>query len=250
MSLPQGKDLPIEALIPFQPWKEFSTAITLGRNAWLQGEHVTIIGPTGSGKTTLAYYLLPYMPYQLVLATKPKSPSLSRFARDHHYTFLREWKDMNPKRAPKRIIWPTFRGDEDIANVRKVCYQTLNSAFHEGGWAVYLDELRYLTEYPPKGLGLAGMVHLYLLQGRELGISLMAGTQRPAWIPREFYTQATHLFFYQFQEDTDLRNISGIGGMNPDLIRAGVMKLRKYEFLYLNTRTGAMVRSRTPDPTK
>jgi hypothetical protein len=47
-----------------------------------------------------------------------------------------------------------------------------------------------------------------LQQGRSAGISVVAMTQRPAFIPLAFYDQATHLFVWR---DNDLRNRQRIG---------------------------------------
>lgn len=243
MTNPVIGDLPT---VPKMSWEEFSDAFTMGDLAWLQGEHVSLIGPTGSGKTTLAYFLLPLRKYSIVLATKPKSPSLTRFGRDHHYTVLKEWKQMPPKRSPKRIIWPRMERVSDVPNQMRVVGDTLNNVFMEGGWCLYIDELRYVTET----LGYKRYVNLFLLQGRELGISLVIGSQRPAWIPLEVFDQATHLFFWNDRDDRNLSRISGISSIDTWLIRDTILSLGRHEFLYINTRTGTLVRSKSPDPSE
>lgn len=232
--------------VPTLDWEEFSNEFAMGNLAWLQGEHVSLIGPTGSGKTTLAYFLLPFRQFSIVLATKPKSPSLTRFGRDHHYKVMKDWRWYPPTRVPKRIIWPEMNNITDTINQSKVVGETLSNVFVEGGWCLYIDELRYVTET----LGYKRWVNLYLLQGRELGISLVVGSQRPAWIPLEVFDQATHLFFWQDRDDRNLSRISGISSMDTYTIRETILSLKTHEFLYINTRSGRMIRSKAPNPTE
>src|SRR5690349_6421632 len=52
---------------------------------WRQGEHVGLIGPTGSGKTTLAMWLLPLRKYVVVLGTKPRDKTLDELAARGYY---------------------------------------------------------------------------------------------------------------------------------------------------------------------
>ena len=85
------------------------------------------------------------------------------------------------------------------------------------------------------------------MQGRALDLSLVAGTQRPAWVPLEMYSQATHVFFWRTSDRRDLDRIGGLGAHDPQTIRAVVRNLRKHEALYVNTRTGALVRTTAPE---
>lgn len=233
-------------IVPKVEWDDFVTQFTLGDLAWLQGEHVSLIGPTGAGKTTLAYFILPMRQYSVVMATKPKSPSLSRFGRDHGYKVLKEWENLSPTRVPKRIIWPNMRSLTDLPNQVRVIGDTFSNIFMEGGWSLYIDELRYVTTE----LGFKRWVNLYLLQGRELGISLVVSSQRPAWIPLEVFDQATHLFFWNDRDDRNLSRIAGISSMDTYLIRDTIVNLERHQFLYINTRTGSMVISKSPNPSE
>ncbi|MGY5107128.1 hypothetical protein, partial [Streptomyces sp. 900105245] len=72
--------------VPLVPWESF-----VPRFRWRQGEHVALIGPTGSGKTHAAFWLLPMRDYVCILATKPKDESLDRFGKKNGYRKLKEW---------------------------------------------------------------------------------------------------------------------------------------------------------------
>jgi hypothetical protein len=58
------------------------------------------------------------------------------------------------------------------------------------------------------------------------------------------YDQATHLFFFRFQDENDLKRIGGIGWLDSRVIRETVSRLQRYDFLYINTVTGRKVISR------
>lgn len=212
---------------------------------WNQGQHLAIIGPTGKGKTTLAMALLPKQSFVAIMATKPRDTTMDSLAATGYKVFRRwpqSWPMNSVKRYPRRIIWPrSFElGRKSKDKQKAVIYEAMAAAFKEGSWCVFFDELYYAVNE----LGLGSEVKQYLLQGRSLGISLACATQRPAWVPREIYDQSTHLFFFKDNDETNLKNISGISGeRNQAEIRNTIRQLDRHEFLYINTITGAMVRS-------
>lgn len=222
---------------PRVPWDEFLTKYF----RWEQGEHVALIGPTGQGKTTLLTNLLPLHPYVVVFATKPKDESMSRLIRTGYYP-VKEWQRLDPKQYPRRVLWPDAGQLDSVLTQKNVFHDAFQKIYREGGWTVAIDELWYIDNV----LKLEMDVKLYLLQARALGISLLAATQRPAWVPLEIYDQSTHLFFWRDNDETNLRRLSGISFRSADLIRSVVSELEKFQVLYINTRTGQMFRTRAP----
>lgn len=212
---------------------------------WNQGEHLGIIGPTGSGKTTLSNAILPKQRFVSVLATKPRDSTMDSLAARGYKVFRRwpqSWPYNNPKKYPRRIIWPKHfeLGRKSKEKQKAVIYEAMAAAFKEGSWCVYTDELYYLVQE----LGLGSEVKQYLLQGRSLGISFACATQRPAWVPLEVYDQSRHLFFFKDNDESNLKRISGISGERSQAeIRKIIRTLERHQFLYINSVTGAMVRS-------
>lgn len=223
---------------PRVPWDEFLSKYF----RWEQGEHVALIGPTGQGKTTLLTNLLPLHPYVVVFATKPRDESMSRLIRHDNYYPVKEWQRLDPKQYPRRVLWPDAGSLNSVTNQQEVFHDAFGRIYREGGWTVAIDELWYIDNV----LKLEMDVKLYLLQARALGISLLAATQRPAWVPLEIYDQSTHLFFWRDNDETNLRRLSGISFRSADLIRSVVSELEKFQVLYINTRTGQMFRTRAP----
>jgi hypothetical protein len=224
---------------PRVPWDKFVKR----EFRWEAGEHVGLIGPTGQGKTTMLLNLLPLHPFVVVFATKPKDDSMSRLIQQG-YVKMERWQSMPAKDTPRRVLWPNARTIDATKRQKEVFRDAFDRIYREGGWTVAIDELWFFVNV----LGLDAEVKLYLLQGRSLGISLIAGTQRPAWVPLEVYDQSTHLFFWRDNDGRNLQRLSDINLRSSALIRHIVSNLERHQVLYINTRTGKMIRTRTPKP--
>lgn len=233
--------------VPFQEWAAFYADRYYAKRParWNQGEHIALIGKTNCGKTTVARALLPIRDYVTVLGTKPRSESLDRFAREDHYRIFREWPEKTPAEgSPKRLLWPIMRNLGDTANQRRQIGMAMNSIFTEYGWTLYSDELRYITET----LGLSKAVEIFLMQGRELGISFVGAMQRPRFVPLTMYSQSTHLFFWRESDQRNLEVISAINSIDSYFVSSVITQLEDHEFLYIHSPTGYMVRSKAPNP--
>jgi hypothetical protein len=222
------------------PWEELAAP---GGIQWNQGEHVTIIGPTGYGKTTVELLLLPRRAYTVFLATKPRDRVLSGLVRSGEFYKTETWPPPGPADLfPKVMLWPKWTGPADTAAVAETFYEALSAVFVEGSWCVAADELAWLC----RRYGLADTFRDLWQQGRSNDLSLLCCVQRPAWVPLDAYTESTHLFLFKQTETEALKRIQGLGGMDPVRVRNLVRRLRKYEFVYINKATEQLVVSRTP----
>jgi hypothetical protein len=143
----------------------------------------------------------------------------------------------------RAVVHPPFPRDPDLlqSEHRRVFRNAIVEAYRSGGWAVIADEVRYLTEF----LQLRKEMELLWLQGRSLGVTVVAATQRPRSIPLTAYDQATHLFFWRDNDRENLKRIADMGGsVNPRDIQNAVANLDRHTMLYVNSRTGDTIETR------
>jgi energy-coupling factor transporter ATP-binding protein EcfA2 len=235
---PEVRAAHAHGMAPRVPWDVF-----VSRLDWQQGEHVGLIGPTGQGKTNLLMNLLPLRTYTTVFATKPRDNSMDRLIASG-YLKMDKWAAIPPERAPKRVLWPNATTIDSEDHQRKVFKHAYGEIYREGGWCSVVDEGFYMSEI----LSLKKEMKVMWTQGRSLGISHVVATQRPRWVPLEMYDQSTHLFFWLNNDDESLRRMSGLGVASSNVVRTLVQGLETFQCLYLNTRTGDMMRTRAPAP--
>lgn len=181
---------------------------------WKQGEHVVIIGDTGSGKTYLESKLLPLREYVIVLRTKPDDIKFDGFRKVDSYLKLGNVKEH------KFLLTPKYEEQQLHAS------RAMEMVWKEGGWAFAIDELYYATSV----LRVERQVNKLVTQGRSKAITMVMGMQRPAWISRFALSQATHAFIFRC-EGRDMITISQ--SLSPSVIKP-IEKLKRYEFVYFN----------------
>jgi energy-coupling factor transporter ATP-binding protein EcfA2 len=198
---------------------------------WRQGEHVTIIGMNGSGKTTLAHSLLDKRTWRIMLVTKDDDLTWRGWRTVGSVERIRPRPAERPGQADQGTSWRLYPPYTSSAPVFRAAFDRI---WADGGWTCYVDEA-YAVQH--KGLE-ANLVQL-LTQGRSKRISMVCGVQRPAWVSRFVFSEATHVFAFQCGDRRDLKALrDGIG----DAFADAASDLKRYEYLYYHKVTRRMVR--------
>lgn len=233
--------LPSSDPVPTLSWDEF-----LREFQWYQGEHVTAIGPTKSGKTTLFRELMRRArrerthPWQVVTATKRKDEILDTF-KPEGFVKMPSWQVHDAEVFSKVMLAPPLPSAREKAKQADAIREALTSIYQQGGWLVLLDELKHIAGY----LKLEPEVELLLHQGRSAGITVVSAVQRPRHVPLMAYDQADHIFMWESRDSNIRKRLAEIGGkVDPNLIEHGLRNLRdRHSFLYIHPSTGNVVES-------
>lgn len=213
---------------------------------WKPGQHITIIGPNGQGKTTLGLELERKRPYVVMFGSKPRDPIFNELIK-RGWTHIDKWPkavydDDHGRR--RLLLWVPTSKQEQVAKTRAIFLHTLEQIMDLGGYVADIDELLFASD--PTWLGLGKQFELMWQQARTLGVSLLVKSQRSAHIPLLAYDQVEHLFVFR---ENDLRGADRIGemaGLDRFEVRDAVRDLDRFECLYIGVRTGRLVRTKAP----
>lgn len=149
---------------------------------WLLGEHIAVVGDTGTGKTYLISQLVAARKYVVFFSTK-RDETTKHF---EGFQRARRADKMDDVFASHIILSPSYE------NQAREGWEMLERAWKQGNWTIVIDELWYAEK-----LGLKWQVERLLTQGRSKGVSVVVGMQRPAMISRFAIASCTHLFSFR-----------------------------------------------------
>lgn len=210
------------------------------------GEHVTILGPTGTGKTTLGYELLQKTArpdlQAIVLVLKPRDDTVAAWAKKLDHKIISGWPPpvslwdlVSNKKRSGYAVWPkhTFDPDQDDPHLYREMRKAMLAAYRKGNRIIFADEMRGLVDLAP-GYSLKREVQTIHMRGRSMNTGLWTSSQSPTFIPRTAYSQASHLFLGQDPDKQAQDRFGEIGGVNRwDIVRA-VSRLKKHQWLYIH----------------
>lgn len=199
--------------------------VQLNRILPARGDRVGVFGQTGSGKTTLARAILQHREYAIICDPKRRI-SWPGYTVVDFKTLLK----IDPIKFPKVIYKPTFEDIQD--NKGAVINAFFRWVYERENCTLYVDELSLIArgdDYP-RYFGVC------LQQGRELGIEVISGSQRPMWIPQIAMSEAEHLYCFYLKLAQDRNRIEQLAGIPSKEIEG----LAKQEFLYA-PQDGALV---------
>lgn len=194
------------------------TLVNLDEIVPRESDRVFMVGQTGSGKTTLARALLKKREHVVVLDTKRRIawPGFVVF------TDFAKLSDIDPERVQKVIFRPSF--DDIVNNDGAIVNAFFRWVFERQRCTLYVDELADVAsgDNYPRHYGSC------LMQGRELQIEVISGTQRPTYIPQIAMSEAEHVYCFKLRMFADRQRVERLTGIPSAQIAA----LFKREFLY------------------
>lgn len=164
-------------------WTQFQTWF---KAMWEPGQHVALVGPTGTGKTTLVVGFLPLRKYVLALDAKGGDSTLSTLEQ-HGFVRIgwppsREIRKQIEEGQPARlIVGDRVRTTRDLPKLRRQIGLALRDAYDEEGWTVYCDELQIIADR--RFMGLGASIERNLIAARDRKVSMVMSYQRPANVP-------------------------------------------------------------------
>lgn len=209
------------------------------------GECVTFLAPMQDGKTTLAFQLLERTARAsltaLVLVMKPRDATPASWTRHLGFHEVPTWPPPNKwpwqDKPTGYTLWPrhTFNASVDNAHMSVQFKNALQWAYKRGNCILFADEVYGLVAELD---GLTEDLIALWSRGGGMGVGLWAATQRPAGsqgkgVPGFMYSNSTHLFLAKDPDKASRRRYGEIGGIDPQLVEAIVMKLQRFQFLYI-----------------
>jgi len=212
-------------------------------------EHLSIYGQTGSGKSYFEQWVLRERArargsHIVILATKPADKTLT----DMQWPIIEDWP---PGYGKKQVIYwakqPGRPGDPNGLRQQRASVMRLLDELWvpDSNWILACDELAYLVE----DLRLRTIVTRYYREGRALGLTMVATTQRPAGVVRQMHSEAGWkvVFAPEDEEDTD-RMAQVLGNRRHYREVLPTLDRSKYEFLIVRKLTGEAYISSIPAP--
>lgn len=178
----------------------------------------TFIGMTGSGKTTLAKFLLGFYPH--VVAIDPKGTLGYGKNKWKDYKAYKTLRELTKAREPRLIYSPNakeLRDEKCINDFFTFCYMRRNTV-------VYVDEVTSVARNQNIPYGYQDC----LTRGRERNVMVFQATQRPFYVPNFIFSETEDFFVFLLQMENDRKKVQGVTNVSEE----NIANLAKHEFYY------------------
>ncbi|MDA8311031.1 MAG: hypothetical protein M0Z46_10555 [Actinomycetota bacterium] len=201
---------------------------------WKPGEHVSIVTPTGGGKTTLAVGLMELRRWVGVIAPKGVDDTL----RALHLRRLLNWPsdravtrlldDDEEAGRPSRYVFgkdvETY--DRDWPGLVGVYRDALAGMFRMRGWTCYVDDLKLLCD-----MGLGPAATRWLISARSRNLSFVSAFQFPRRVIRTALDEPSWIFASQTRDATVIDRTAEVLGRPKAEVRGMLEEIDRWTWL-------------------
>lgn len=196
-------------------------------------EHLSIVGPTGSGKSLFQTYVLKKRAeirgsYVVIIATKPADRTMQRM----NWPIVHKWPPPWGKHE-QVIFWPKpQKGEFGYKSVQLALAHMLQDIWvPRANRIVVFDEIAFVEQE----LRLAPIVNRYWREARSLGITIVANTQRPRNVSRYMWSEPAWAVAFRPDDEDEARRVSEFLGSRRKYLPA-LMELAPHQFLMVRRR--------------
>lgn len=219
--------MPFEASYSILKWPDMSALFSEHLYEFQKinsGMHVALLGTTRGGKTTLAtggksgQGLLSHWEDVLVIDSTGDPGAIKDYGKPVGM--------MRGKIRGHRRLSVSDMSDDS----RRKIYRWMNRAVQQGNIGIYVDELRQLAD--KRFFNLEPILNHTWLFTAKRGVSLIAGSQAPRWLPSSFYDQSKTHFIFGMRDRRAMKRLAEISG-DVDTLETLIPNLERYQFAYV-----------------
>ncbi len=205
------------------------------------GQHVAVIGPTGSGKTyALTWFAEDFAGHSILIVTKGADELVDRLVRERGWVLVTDPDDIltadgkpgkilkrtmsdwwgKRDRPLQRIVYhprpPTRSLNERSAYLAGMVETLLDRAYEycrrskENRVLVAVDE----TVFAAMELGMNRIFTIIWNEGRSLGLSFVTAMQRKAWVSKSSESAPSYIMIFDTYSPDDLAELAKLGRFN------------------------------------
>ncbi len=211
------------------------------------GQHVTVVGPTGCGKTTLVLEMVNAVASKelpaVILVKKPKDDVIKRWARLQGFKKVETWPPAMRRGFTKKsggflqkrrgwIFWPRQSLKDlrvDKKRLSREFERVISECYRKGDRILFIDDLvGFSKEY-----NLEEVMTIVYMEGRAMGCGQWGAIQRPYHAPVIMYGAAEHVLLFKDPDRRSVERFKEIGGVDPEIVEYEVNNLKKHQALYI-----------------